>query len=43
MEEFRKKGLVRSIGVSSFKAEHIEELATIWTIKPSVNQVSLPR
>lgn len=40
MEDFHRRGLVRSIGLSSFNAEHIEEIAKIWTIKPSVNQVS---
>lgn len=40
MEEFHERGLVKSIGLSSFPAEEIEKLAKVWKIKPSINQVS---
>ena len=39
MESLVKEGLVRLIGISNFKPEHIERLAKVWTIKPSVHQV----
>ena len=40
MEEFHDRGLVKSIGLSNFTADNIEELSKIWRIKPNVNQVS---
>ncbi|KAI9632188.1 NADP-dependent oxidoreductase domain-containing protein [Dioszegia hungarica] len=39
MEDFHARGLVRSIGLSNFPAEEIEELSRVWKVKPSVNQV----
>lgn len=39
MEDFHARGLIKSIGLSNFPAEEIEELSKIWTIKPTVNQV----
>lgn len=41
MEDFHARGLVRSIGLSNFPAEEIEELSRVWKVKPSVKQVSL--
>lgn len=40
-EKLQQEGLVRSIGVSNFKIEHLEELRKHATILPSVNQVEL--
>lgn len=41
MIELREEGLVRSIGVSNFTAEHIERLAKETGVLPSVNQIEL--
>ncbi|KAI9631938.1 NADP-dependent oxidoreductase domain-containing protein [Dioszegia hungarica] len=41
MEDLHRRGLVRSIGVSSFRSEDIEELAKMWTFKPSINQIEV--
>ena len=39
MEELVKEGLTKSIGVSNYAADDIEELSKSWTIPPAVNQV----
>jgi len=39
MEECVKLGLVKTIGLSNFNSQQIEEILKICTIKPSVNQV----
>lgn len=39
LEEIYNKGLARAIGVSNFHQHHLEDIATISTIKPMVNQV----
>ncbi|MEU3615716.1 aldo/keto reductase [Streptomyces sp. NPDC006872] len=41
MIKLRKEGLVRSIGVSNFTAEHIERLEKETGVLPSVNQIEL--
>lgn len=41
MIEARERGLVRSIGVSNFLPEHLEELIARTGVAPSVNQVEL--
>ncbi|MER6709197.1 aldo/keto reductase [Streptomyces fumanus] len=41
MIELRERGLVRSIGVSNFTAEHIERLEKETGVLPSVNQIEL--
>ncbi|KAI6115628.1 NADP-dependent oxidoreductase domain-containing protein [Pisolithus croceorrhizus] len=41
MEEVRKEGLARSIGVSNFYVEHLEEVLAVATITPAVNQIEL--
>ena len=41
MEECKKQGLVRSIGVSNFNSEQINRLLTDGTIKPVNNQVNV--
>ena len=40
MEDLKKEGLTKSIGVSNFMVEHFERLEKVWTIPPAVNQVS---
>lgn len=42
MEQLVKDGLTKSIGVSNYASEDIEELSKTWRIKPAVNQVYLP-
>jgi diketogulonate reductase-like aldo/keto reductase len=39
MEELVKKGKIRTIGVSNFTRDKIEELWKTATIKPAVNQI----
>jgi len=39
MEEAKKVGLTRSIGVSNFSADHLNEILEVATIIPAVNQV----
>ena len=39
MEETKKAGLARSIGVSNFTVDHLEEILQVATIIPAVNQV----
>ena len=41
MEKAVKAGKVRSIGISNFESERLEELCEAVTIKPAVNQVEL--
>ncbi|EGO00624.1 hypothetical protein SERLA73DRAFT_121070 [Serpula lacrymans var. lacrymans S7.3] len=41
MEECKKDGLTKSIGVSNFAVEHLEEILEVATIPPSVNQIEL--
>jgi diketogulonate reductase-like aldo/keto reductase len=41
MIKLREEGLVRSIGVSNFAAEHIEHLEKETGVLPSVNQIEL--
>ncbi|TXT04257.1 hypothetical protein VHUM_04255 [Vanrija humicola] len=38
-EQIKRDGLARSIGVSNFAAEKIEELAQTWEIPAAVNQI----
>lgn len=42
MEELKKEGLTRSIGVSNYREEDLLEMESNWEIAPAVNQVSLP-
>lgn len=39
LEALYKKGAARSIGVSNFEIRHLEELASVSEITPSVNQI----
>jgi len=39
--EARKRGLIRSIGVSNFLAEHIEAIVKATNVAPVINQVEL--
>lgn len=39
MEELQDEGLIRSIGVSNFWPEHLEELLNTATVPPAVNQI----
>lgn len=41
MEEFVRSGKVRSIGVSNFNPDHIDELLSYAEIRPVVNQIEL--
>ncbi|MGW5787002.1 aldo/keto reductase [Streptomyces sp. NPDC003757] len=41
MVKLREEGLVRSVGVSNFTAEHIERLEKETGVLPSVNQIEL--
>jgi 2,5-diketo-D-gluconate reductase A len=41
MEKFQQQGLVRTIGVSNFNIEHLEELIAATDVVPAVNQVEL--
>jgi diketogulonate reductase-like aldo/keto reductase len=41
MEELYNKGLIKSIGVSNFHINHLNDLFSIFTIKPAVNQIEL--
>ncbi len=40
MEEVKKEGLTKSIGVSNFRVQDLEEVLEVATIIPAVNQVS---
>jgi 2,5-diketo-D-gluconate reductase A len=41
LEEFQRDGLARSIGVSNFQIEHLEELAAETDTVPAVNQIEV--
>lgn len=41
MEEAKKAGLTKSIGVSNFTADHLKEILEVATIPPAVNQVEI--
>lgn len=41
MEEVKREGLTKSIGVSNFYVEHLEEILPVATITPAVNQIEL--
>src|SRR3954462_1521691 len=41
LEEFKRDGRARSIGVSNFQIEHLEQLAAETDVAPAVNQVEL--
>ena len=41
LEEFRRQGRARSIGVSNFQVAHLERLAQEAEVTPAVNQVEL--
>merc|ERR1711998_539156 len=39
LEEALQNGTVRSIGVSNFGADDLEQLKKTWKVKPAVNQM----
>lgn len=39
MEAVQREGLARSIGVSNFQPKHLEEVLSVATIPPAVNQI----
>ena len=39
MEEVKREGLTKSIGVSNFQPEHLKQIYEVATIPPAVNQV----
>ena len=39
MEKAQKEGKVKSIGISNFYGEHLDDILTKCTVKPAVNQV----
>ena len=41
MEKAFKQGKVRSIGLSNFTVKHIEEIMSMCTVKPAINQIEL--
>jgi 2,5-diketo-D-gluconate reductase A len=41
LEEFKREGRARSIGVSNFQVEHLERLAAESDVVPAVNQIEL--
>jgi 2,5-diketo-D-gluconate reductase A len=41
LEEFKEEGRTRSIGVSNFQVEHLEQLAAETETVPAVNQIEL--
>jgi 2,5-diketo-D-gluconate reductase A len=41
LEEFQRQGRARSIGVSNFQVEHLEQLAAECDVVPAVNQIEL--
>src|SRR5689334_15668396 len=41
LEEFRRDGRARSIGVSNFQIDHLERLAAETDVVPAVNQIEL--
>lgn len=40
MEQIKKDGLAKSIGVSNFREEDLQAIQDKWEIPPAVNQVS---
>ncbi len=42
LEALQKEGLARSIGVSNFRIQDIEEVLEVGAVVPAVNQASLP-
>ncbi|PPQ77074.1 hypothetical protein CVT25_014887 [Psilocybe cyanescens] len=40
-EKFKEEGLTKSIGVSNFTIEHLQQLLKIAKVKPAVNQIRL--
>jgi len=42
MEELKREGLTRSIGVSNYREEDLLEMEPHWEIPPAVNQASVP-
>lgn len=41
MEQIKRDGLAKSIGVSNFREEDLQAFEGQWEIPPAVNQVSL--
>ncbi|KAJ2963372.1 hypothetical protein NQZ79_g1592 [Umbelopsis isabellina] len=41
LEQLKKEGKVRSIGVSNYGVHHMKELLEIATIKPTINQIEV--
>jgi predicted oxidoreductase len=41
LEELKKEGKIRSIGVSNYGVHHMKELLEIATIKPTINQIEV--
>lgn len=41
MEEVKKAGLAKSIGVSNFRQQHLTEILSVATIPPVINQVCI--
>jgi 2,5-diketo-D-gluconate reductase A len=41
LEDFRRDGRARSIGVSNFQVDHLERLAATADVMPAVNQIEL--
>lgn len=41
MEEYVRRGLVKSIGVSNFNRHHLDDLLTYADIRPAVNQIEV--
>lgn len=39
MEKLVQKGLVKSLGVSNFNKKQIEDIISVATVKPVINQV----
>ena len=40
MEEIKREGLCREIGLSNFHAKHIDQIKGKWAATPSINQVN---
>ena len=41
LEDLKKEGKVRSIGVSNYGIHHLKEVFEVGTIKPAVNQIEV--
>ncbi|MCL1996384.1 MAG: aldo/keto reductase [Defluviitaleaceae bacterium] len=41
MEKIYKSGKAKSIGVSNFHINHLEEIKKVWTVVPVINQIEL--